>query len=120
MPIDMKFMSCRKAEGKHAGHDVWGPVEPPTRLGIHGRNVAVDFDLCNGDGECIKICPVTVFELLDTPGHPASEKKSDPAKESSCIFCMACEAQCPHQAIRITRPGEEPVVPSYYLVCPCA
>ena len=101
MPIDPNFTSNRKLLDKHQGHDVYGPVEPPTKLGIHGKSIAVDFDLCNGDGTCIDVCPVSVFEWLETPGHPTSEKKSDPIREADCIFCMACEVQCPNNAIEI-------------------
>jgi hypothetical protein len=32
-----------------------------------------------------------VYEWLDTPGHPGSEKKTFMAREKDCIFCMACE-----------------------------
>ena len=89
MPIDQDFESKRQVVEQHQGHDVRGPVEPPTKLGIHGTTVAVDWDSCDGDGVCIDVCPVNVFEFVDTPGHPTSEKKSDPARESECIFCMA-------------------------------
>jgi NAD-dependent dihydropyrimidine dehydrogenase PreA subunit len=105
MPIDQDFKSKRKVVDKHQGHDVWGPVEPPTKLGIHGSTVAVDLDLCTGDGTCIDVCPVGVFEWLETPGHPTSSKKADPAKESECIFCMACEVQCPSAAIKVFQPS---------------
>lgn len=104
MPIDPDFQKKRKCVGKHLGHDVWGPVEPPQKLGIHGTNVAVDWDLCEGEGTCLDVCPVNVFDWAETPGHPASEKKSDPAREQDCIYCMACEVQCPTQAIKITQP----------------
>jgi len=102
MPIDQDFMTKMKVNGEHAGHKVWGNVEPPTKLGVHGTNVAVDHDLCDGEAICVQVCPVTVFEMIDSPGHPNSDKKSDPVKESECIFCRACETQCPAQAIKIT------------------
>ena len=105
MPIDPDFKSKRQVVDKHQGHDVWGPVEPPTKLGIHGNIVAVDFDLCTGEGTCIDVCPVSVFEWFETPGHPTSSKKADPTKESECIFCMACEVQCPEQAIKVFQPS---------------
>ncbi len=101
MPIDPDFQKNRKIVGKHQGHDVWGPVEPPRRQGIHGTKVAVDWDTCNGDGICIDTCPVNVFEFADVPSHPTSEKKSDPAREPDCIMCHACEIQCPTKAIKI-------------------
>ena len=77
-------------------------MEPPAKLGIHGTHVAVDFDVCSGDGSCVDACPEGVFEMVDAAGHPTSEKKAAPAKEDSCIACMACESVCPVVAIKIT------------------
>ena len=51
MPIDENFQENREKVGEHNGHAVWGPVNPPEQLGIHGTNVAVDFDICIADGE---------------------------------------------------------------------
>jgi NAD-dependent dihydropyrimidine dehydrogenase PreA subunit len=45
---------------------------------------------------------VNVFEMIDSPEHPTSAKKSDPVRENDCIDCMACEVQCPVQAIKIS------------------
>lgn len=104
LPIDPDFQKKRQVAGEHQGHKVWGPVEPPNKLGIHGTNVAVDWDICTGDGVCIEVCPVSVFDWGDAPGHPTSEKKSDPVREADCIQCLACETQCPAQAIKITPP----------------
>lgn len=102
MGIDSEFMNTREVVDKHFEHDVWGPVEGAEKLGIHGTHVAVDFDLCIADGACIPVCPVEVFEWVDTPGHSASDKKADPTREDDCIDCMACEAVCPVEAIKIT------------------
>ncbi|MEM2761170.1 MAG: ferredoxin family protein [Nitrososphaerales archaeon] len=101
--IDPNFRSSRQMVEDHLGHHVWGPVSAPEVLGIHGTAVAVDFDICVADGACIEACPVNVFEWFETPGHPASEKKADPARESECIFCMACETVCPPVAIKVTQ-----------------
>ena len=101
--IDVNFRSSRQVAEDHIGHHVWGPVNTPDLLGIHGTAVAVDFDICVADGACIEACPVNVFEWFDTLGHPASEKKADPTRESECIFCMACETVCPPVAIKITQ-----------------
>lgn len=103
MPIDPDFMKKSKVD-THNGHDVRGEVNPPKKLGIHGTQVAIDQDLCNGDAICVSVCPVSVFEMIDTPGHPVSEQKSDPVNEPECIFCGACEVNCPTQAIKITEP----------------
>ncbi len=113
--------------GKHEGHDIWAEgVERldnvgatyPTQLGIHGTHVAVDFEACIADGVCMDVCPVDVFEWLLNPGSAGTGNdkvitddadlygryrtdKSDPIREEDCIDCMACEAQCPTQAIKI-------------------
>jgi len=104
LPIDPDFQKNRQVVGEHNGHKVWGPVEPPKKLGIHGTNVAVDWDVCTGDGVCIDVCPVSLYDWADASGHPTSEKKSDPAREPDCIQCLACEMQCPTAAIKITPP----------------
>jgi NAD-dependent dihydropyrimidine dehydrogenase PreA subunit len=100
-PIDMGFKSKRQPVGKFQGVQVWGPYDAPGQLGIWGTDVCVDFDICISDGACIDACPVNVYEWLDTPGHPASEKKPFMAREKDCIFCLACENVCPPQAIKI-------------------
>jgi NAD-dependent dihydropyrimidine dehydrogenase PreA subunit len=101
MPIDPNFEENREIVDEHNGHNVWGPVEEPEELGIHGTHVAVDFDICLADGACIEDCPVDVFEWVDTPGHPESEIKADPVQEDQCIDCMLCVDVCPVDAIDV-------------------
>ncbi|MBI4393991.1 MAG: ferredoxin family protein [Euryarchaeota archaeon] len=111
MGIDPEFMHKRPSVEKHHTHEVFGPLEAPARLGIHGRIVGVDFDICTGDGACIDTCPVNVFEWYETPGCASPNDsgqpivkaaKADPIREPDCINCLACESVCPVQAIKIT------------------
>ena len=104
-PIDSDFKSKRSVVGTFQGIKVWGEVDAPGRLGIWGSEVTVDFDICVADGACIEACPVNVYEWLDTPGHPASEKKPFMIREKDCIFCMACENVCPPQCVKIFNKG---------------
>jgi NAD-dependent dihydropyrimidine dehydrogenase PreA subunit len=104
-PIDPEFKSKRQVVGTFQGIKVWGPIDPPGQLGIWGTQVTVDFDICIADGACIEACPVNVYEWLDTPGHPGSEKKTFMAREKDCIFCMACENVCPPQCVKIFQKG---------------
>lgn len=140
MPIDPDFYKNlpRKAE-QHSNeasgdsHNIWGEsverkldftdIKPHDKHiiekhiaekgyhGIHGTNVAVDFDLCIATGSCINVCPVIVFgwnlksqegPTSDGSGNNLNEyDKSDPFSEKSCIYCLACETVCPTSAIKI-------------------
>jgi NAD-dependent dihydropyrimidine dehydrogenase PreA subunit len=104
-PIDPKFKESRQQVGTYQGIKVWGPYDAPGQLGVWGDYVCVDFDICIADGACIEACPVNVYEWLETPGHPASEKKAFMIREKDCIFCMACENVCPPQAVKIFKKG---------------
>ena len=97
-------MEKRQVVSEHNGHNVWGPVEAPAQLGIHGTSVAVDWESCVGDGICADVCPVSLYDMVDTPGHPLSNRKADPARKDTCIQCLACQLQCPAGAIKITPP----------------
>jgi NAD-dependent dihydropyrimidine dehydrogenase PreA subunit len=107
MAIDPDFDESRERSSVSdwldidADYDVWGEVEPPETLGIHGTHVAVDFDICDGSGPCLENCPVDVFEWTDTPGHPTSDRKAAPVNESQCIDCMLCVDICPVDAIDV-------------------
>ena len=105
MPIDPKFQKNRKKVGKEKGIAIWGPVDPPEKLGIHGTYVAVDWDICTGCGICLEVCPQKLYEWVETFGHPTSEKKAFPARELDCVQCYKCETKCPVQAIRIVFSG---------------
>ena len=114
--IDKNFMTAYQKVATHDGEsepiqiwakdsDDYGGVGTD-KLGIWGSVVAVDFDICVADGACIDACPVDVFEWIDTPEHPASDKKAIMAREPDCIVCRACEEVCPVDAILITDPAD--------------
>jgi len=105
LPIDPDFQKKRKKVGKEEGVAVWGPVDPPEKLGIRGTYVAVDWDICEGCGICLKVCPQQLYDWMETSDHPISEKKAFPARELDCVQCYKCETKCPVQAVRIVFPG---------------
>jgi NAD-dependent dihydropyrimidine dehydrogenase PreA subunit len=55
--------------------------------------VTVDKSKCDGEGTCVDVCPMNVYDMVD--------KKSEPTRASDCIACMACVTSCPTQAITI-------------------
>lgn len=132
-PIDRDFLSKPDeypVNGEHVGHAVRAQGQErldnerkpyPTKLGIHGTEVGVDWDCCIADGGCLDVCPTQVYEWALNPGQigtgndhkieKGSEEwniyrtdKTDMVREKDCIFCMACETVCPVQAIKITPP----------------
>lgn len=96
MPIDPDFQTHRSAQ-ERGNLKVWKDSNN-SKSGIYGTDVAVDFDLCVGDGACIDVCPVNVF---DWHGEGAN-RKAMPSRERDCIYCFGCEAVCPKFAIRVT------------------
>jgi len=62
--------------------------------------VEVDWSKCNGDGVCVDVCPVSVFELQDLPDY-SDTPKSVPVRKEDCILCMVCVTSCPTEAITV-------------------
>jgi NAD-dependent dihydropyrimidine dehydrogenase PreA subunit len=60
--------------------------------------VEIDLNKCDGDGTCVDVCPVDVFELQEIEG----KTKAVVVDNDACIVCRACEVQCPEQAITVT------------------
>ncbi len=97
MPIDPNFRTNRIAS-TYENLKVW--KDSSSNLGIYGTDVAVDFDLCIGDGACIEVCPVNVFDWQGS----GVDRKAVPVRERDCIYCLGCEAVCPKFAIKVTKP----------------
>ncbi len=56
--------------------------------------VEVDPDKCRGDEECVNLCPVGVFEIL--------QDKANPVNKEECLGCGSCVEACPSAAITVT------------------
>lgn len=59
--------------------------------------IKIDPDKCTGEGTCVDLCPMGVFEIKDVGG----KKLSVVVNLEACLVCRACEAQCPTEAIKI-------------------
>jgi len=55
--------------------------------------VTVDKEKCTGDEECVDVCPVDVFEMVDG--------KADPVNADECLGCESCVEVCETDAITV-------------------
>ena len=51
-----------------------------------GYTITIDTDKCTGDGECVDVCPVEVYELQDG--------KAVAVNEDECLGCESCVEVC--------------------------
>jgi len=56
-------------------------------------NPVVDEDKCEGCEECVDVCPVEVFEMVDG--------KSSPVNAEECLGCESCVEVCEVSAITV-------------------
>ena len=56
-------------------------------------NVTVDEEKCVGCEECVDVCPVEVFEMVD--------EKSKPVDVDECLGCESCVEVCEEEAITV-------------------
>ena len=59
-----------------------------------GYEVVVDKDKCEACEECIEVCPVDVYEMVDG--------KSEPVNAEECLGCESCVEVCDQEAITVT------------------
>lgn len=54
-------------------------------------SVRINYDLCEGSGTCVDVCPTGVYALVNG--------KAAAPRIDACIACCACVKACPHTAI---------------------
>jgi NAD-dependent dihydropyrimidine dehydrogenase PreA subunit len=77
----------------------------------------IDRDRCEGKGECVRVCPVGVFQVGTLPremraglgvrgrlkGFVHRWQQALPVRERACEACGRCVSACPEKAIRLER-----------------
>jgi len=67
----------------------------------------IDFDLCNGCGICVDICPMDVLRLNEETEKPIIQYLRE------CQACFMCERDCPADAIYVTPDREKRIILPY-------
>lgn len=60
---------------------------------IMGYRIFVDLEKCVGDGECVDVCPVEVYELQNN--------KAIAVNMEECLGCESCVEVCDQGAITV-------------------
>jgi 4Fe-4S ferredoxin len=77
----------------------------------------IDRNRCEGKGDCIRVCPYTVFTIAELPRDARSElsllgqikgrvhgwQQAFATNPAACHACGLCVAACPERAIKLTR-----------------
>ena len=66
----------------------------------------IDSKRCDGCGQCVEICNLTLWELVED----GDERKIARTVEDAfwaCHFCFFCKDICPHNAITIVSEEDE-------------
>jgi NAD-dependent dihydropyrimidine dehydrogenase PreA subunit len=58
----------------------------------------IDYNFCNGCGECYENCPMDVF------GWDKEKRQPTLAHPAECRICCVCEVVCPEVAIDVSIP----------------
>jgi len=60
----------------------------------------IDLKRCDGCGQCVEICNLTLWEVVDLEGVGKIARTVEDAAWA-CHFCFFCKDICPHNAITI-------------------
>ena len=62
--------------------------------------ITIDLDLCDGEGDCVAVCPTNVYKIEPNADYDGA-LKSVAMSPDDCILCMVCVSACPKQAITV-------------------
>ena len=60
----------------------------------------IDSERCDGCGQCVEICNLQLWEVVEGEGANDIARTVDEAAWA-CHFCFFCKDICPHNAITI-------------------
>ena len=62
---------------------------------------SIDSQRCTGCGQCVQICNLKLWEVVEVEGGREIARTVDKAARF-CHFCLFCKDICPHNAVSIT------------------
>jgi NAD-dependent dihydropyrimidine dehydrogenase PreA subunit len=71
------------------------------------KTIKIDFDECKGCKTCMNACFADVIRWND------ADKKPVVAYPEDCVWCLACEANCPVDCIEVIHNIPAPLRSSY-------
>jgi NAD-dependent dihydropyrimidine dehydrogenase PreA subunit len=60
--------------------------------------ITVDSNKCQGDGDCVDICPSSILSLAETGGKKVAVVQGS---ADDCLGCMSCTTTCTNDAITV-------------------
>lgn len=60
----------------------------------------IDSERCDGCGQCVEICNLKLWEVVEVEGGREIARTVDEAP-GACHFCFFCKDICPHNAVSI-------------------
>ncbi len=61
-------------------------------------NININTATCEGEGDCVDVCPVTILSRTELDGKPVAELSGS---AEDCIGCMACVNACPSGSMTV-------------------
>jgi NAD-dependent dihydropyrimidine dehydrogenase PreA subunit len=68
----------------------------------HYFSIELNFELCDGCGYCLEVCPEALFDL----GTELNSKGCRPpvvARPNDCLGCLNCRLSCPNCCLKVKR-----------------